>query len=381
MPRRVYTYADGLGLNLWNMLSTIGAFVFAAGVLLFTVDAIRTWRRAPKENENPWGAGTLEWLPNDNYATRSIPQVESREPLWARPTLPAEVVAGQHWLPGNPTGQRETIVTSPRNARPMHLMILPGDGWLPVLAGFGTAGFFLLLTAHLPVPAVACGLAAIVATVVWLWGSDRPATIAQAEVGRGLTLQVGAVGWRSHSLWAVVILVIVDATVFASYVFAHIHVSMLATVCPPPGAALPTPATAWGSVALCGVAGFFMTRLARGAVDPLTRRGRLRTSALVVAAALASALAFALLLGGHLQAGLAPSTHAWSATVGVMLGWQGFHMAVLGVMAIYLVARIACGHVTPRNRATLDNIALFWRYVMLQGIVIAALVQLLPGFM
>ena len=34
MPRRVYTYPAGSGLELYNLLSTIGAFVFATGILL-----------------------------------------------------------------------------------------------------------------------------------------------------------------------------------------------------------------------------------------------------------------------------------------------------------------------------------------------------------
>ena len=36
MPRRVYTYPGHLGWNALNMISTVFAFVFAAGVLLVT---------------------------------------------------------------------------------------------------------------------------------------------------------------------------------------------------------------------------------------------------------------------------------------------------------------------------------------------------------
>ncbi len=35
MPRRVYTYAPDLGWNLWNLLSTIGAFLIGASLLVF----------------------------------------------------------------------------------------------------------------------------------------------------------------------------------------------------------------------------------------------------------------------------------------------------------------------------------------------------------
>src|SRR4029078_11534978 len=40
MPRRVYTHPAGPGLELPNLLSTIGAFVVAASVLLFVVNAL-----------------------------------------------------------------------------------------------------------------------------------------------------------------------------------------------------------------------------------------------------------------------------------------------------------------------------------------------------
>src|SRR5688500_12698079 len=41
MPRRVHTYAGGMGLDGLNMASTVGAFMVAAGVALFLVDVAR----------------------------------------------------------------------------------------------------------------------------------------------------------------------------------------------------------------------------------------------------------------------------------------------------------------------------------------------------
>jgi heme/copper-type cytochrome/quinol oxidase subunit 1 len=50
MPRRVYTYAPEMGWGGLNLLSTVGAFVFAAGVLLFFVDVARTLRRPARRS-------------------------------------------------------------------------------------------------------------------------------------------------------------------------------------------------------------------------------------------------------------------------------------------------------------------------------------------
>ncbi|MCB1299562.1 MAG: cbb3-type cytochrome c oxidase subunit I, partial [Microthrixaceae bacterium] len=50
MPRRVYTYDAGLGWDIYNQLSTIGAFILALGVLLFIINffySLRTGDKAP----------------------------------------------------------------------------------------------------------------------------------------------------------------------------------------------------------------------------------------------------------------------------------------------------------------------------------------------
>ena len=371
MPRRVYTYADGLGWNLWNLLSTVGAFMFAAGVLLCFIDAWRTLRRPEQPHGNPWQAATLEWLPQQEYGVRSIPQIASRDPLWDRPGLPEEVEAGRYWLPGTVFGGREALVTSAVKAEPRHLLLLPTDGWLPFIAAAGTAGFFLLLTVSWVVPALLCGAVSVAAIIAWLWGSDRPRRDGHAQVGDRVRLPAGAVGRASHSWWAMVLLLAVEASIFASLAFAHIHVSMAADVCPPPGAALPAIGWALGSAVLLV--------LGSGSMVWATRRldarsqGGLRLAVLLAMAC--ATFAFGLDLAGHVQAGLLPRAQAWSATVAALLGWQGLHVGVLLLMGGYVLARSWSGRLSLRARATLDNTALLWHYVTVQGLAVAGLVQ------
>jgi len=191
LPRRVWTYSDTLGLDTLNMVSTIGAFILAVGIAIVLIDLILHLRVAGKVNSNPWRAGTLEWLSTDNFATRSIPLVTSREPLWDNPNLPTEVDSGQHYLPGTATGNRETIVTSAINARPEYLLRLPGPSWMPILAGAATAGFFFLLTVKLFVGAVTCGVITVGAMIKWMWEID-PATTRQHYDRQALTFSVGS---------------------------------------------------------------------------------------------------------------------------------------------------------------------------------------------
>jgi cytochrome c oxidase subunit I+III len=376
MPRRVYTYAGDLGWNGLNLLSSVGAFILALGVLLFFVDAARLVFKQKKEHGNPWNAPTLEWLPQGDYGVRSIPQISSGEPLWDRPSLPDEVVAGRHWLPGTHSGGRETLVTSWRDAVPQHLLVLPGDSWWPFVAAAGTAGFFLLLTVGWVVTAFVCGITAIVAIIFWLWQSDNPPHASRAEVADGVFLPVGARGRASHSWWAMIILVCVDATVFASLVFAHVHVSMAAEVCPPPGASLPQ-----GAWPLAAAVLLLAGSAAMLGAQAVLSRGRKTGVWLLVLLAVLCLLGAAGLDGwGHRLAGLRPAADAWSATVAALLAWQSFHVMVLALMGFYVCARSGAGKLRTNARASLDNTAVLWHYVTLQGLAGMSVIYLMPLF-
>ncbi|HSA88990.1 MAG TPA: cytochrome c oxidase subunit I, partial [Burkholderiales bacterium] len=119
MPRRVYTYADGLGWELLNLTSTIGGFLTAAGVAGFLLDIALQRRFSPAGPSNPWGAGTLEWaipspVPSYNFAAQ--PRVEGRDPLWQAPPR-AGYLAG-------PAAHREMLVTSAVRADPEQVVVL-----------------------------------------------------------------------------------------------------------------------------------------------------------------------------------------------------------------------------------------------------------------
>ena len=138
MPRRVYTYLPSGPLELMNLISTVGAFVLASGVLLFLVDVARNFRWAPAEGNagNVFGAGSLEWLPSGLYSTRSIPVVHQprircgTSPSWRRRSRRAATSC-----PTAPTGLRETIVTSPIEAEPQYVEIMPGPSPWPFAVG------------------------------------------------------------------------------------------------------------------------------------------------------------------------------------------------------------------------------------------------------
>jgi cytochrome c oxidase subunit I+III len=374
MPRRVYTYAPDLGWNGLNLLSTVGAFVFALGVLVFAWDAWRALRRPARPVGNPWNASTLEWLPSEDYGNRSIPRIDGIDPLWDRPDLVREVEEGRHYLPRTATGARETIATSPVAARPCYVLVLPGDSWLPLVAAAGTAAFFLLLTVKLYVLAWICGVAAVAAVLGWTWQSDRAAAHAEVDIGLTERLPVGAGGRASHAWWATVVMLVVDFSIFASFVFAYVHVTMRLAVCPPPGATLPAPQHAVMSGALL-VLGSLLVWQATRAV------GARRLPWLVLAALGCVLASCALDVWGLRAAGLDATASAWAAAVAALASYQGLHVATLLVLAPYLALRAWRGLLGARSRATLDAIALVWHATTVQGIAGLLAVRLVPLLM
>jgi len=374
MPRRVYTYAPDLGWTGWNLLSTVGAFAFAAGVLRFAAGLAAALRRPARDAGNPWQAPTLEWLPLAEHGVRSIPQIDSRDPLWRRPALAEEVEAGRHWLPGSVGGGRETLVTSPVGARIRHLALLPGDGWSPFVAALGTAGFFLALTVGWAGTAAACAALAAAAILRWLWDCDRPPAIEAAPIGAGRRAPTRVPAAHTPAWWAMVILLLVDATVFASLAFSHVHVSMRAEVCPPPGAALPDAHWPLAAAALLVASSLCLA----GARRALGRTRRVQ--ALLAVGAGCAVAAFASAWQGHGRAGLEPTADAWSATVAALLGAQGLHVVLVALMGAVLMLRAQAGLLDPRSRA-LPCCGLLWHYTSAQGVALAGLVHGLPRWL
>ena len=85
MPRRVYQYDAAQGLELFNMMSTMGTLVLMFGTLFLVINLFKSWKGGEPASSNPWGAATLEWTipsPPPDYNFAELPQVKSRYPLW-----------------------------------------------------------------------------------------------------------------------------------------------------------------------------------------------------------------------------------------------------------------------------------------------------------
>jgi cytochrome c oxidase subunit 1 len=84
MPRRVYTYSSGGLWEAYNMVSTIGSFLIALGMLVFAWNVIKTARTGRRAAHDPWQADTLEWhaiSPPPEWNFERIPPITSTRPL------------------------------------------------------------------------------------------------------------------------------------------------------------------------------------------------------------------------------------------------------------------------------------------------------------
>jgi cytochrome c oxidase subunit 1 len=84
MPRRIYEYPAHHGWTAYNLISTIGSFVLAAGVLVTVINVVRSLKMGAIAGPDPWKANTLEWFtssppPENNFDV--IPRVRSVEPM------------------------------------------------------------------------------------------------------------------------------------------------------------------------------------------------------------------------------------------------------------------------------------------------------------
>jgi cytochrome c oxidase subunit I+III len=378
MPRRVFTYPEGLGWDWLNLASTTGAFVFAAGFLVVVWDVLRPKGREPYAARNCWNAGTLEWLaeiPGEPWGVRSVPLIESRYPLWDQKDFMRDVDEGRFYLPDAEEGERETLVTSSIDAEPEQCLRVPGPSFLPMIAAVLTGGAFIFPTFHMYAEGLISAALAICAILAWLWtGTAIIPEKPEKDVGLGLRLPLYLSGSRSVGWWAMFITMLGDMTAFLSLVFGYFFYWTVHAEFPPE--ASPGPGLFWPLLGLALLLGSWLgTLFARD----WNRRGRARAmrAALVAAVALAG-LGGASLLAGPWVNGLDPTAHVYPAVVWILLIWATLHAGAGIIMQLYCLARGLAGRLTPAHDIDICNVTLFWHFVAATALVTVAVVALFP---
>jgi cytochrome c oxidase subunit 1 len=171
MPRRVYTYPAGLGLELPNLLSTIGAFVVALAVLVFVINGLVSLYRGRIAGPNPWGASTLEWAvssPPAPYNFAHVPVVESKTPLWdTGDELP--VISGLR------VDEKETLLTTVVAATPDLREPVPEPSVWPFISAVAV-GIMFVTSIFSPWAVLVGAVPIAIAMAAWFWPKDMKRT-------------------------------------------------------------------------------------------------------------------------------------------------------------------------------------------------------------
>lgn len=372
MPRRVYTYQADLGWGIYNLIETAGAFILGAGTLLFAVNFIWSLYRGEGAPGNPWGSDSLEWSissPPPVYSFHSPPLVQSRHPLWDQERLDAgneRSERARQALAGRPTTWRAALTTSVVEAEPQVIHYLPSPTYVAFITALGLLIASVGFLAKMYLLAGAGGLVALFALVVWLWPSSRELEILQdQEMIERSGLPIVTTGSRMIGWWGMISIIFVMAVILATLVFSYFYIGLRSAIWPQHGLPLPellVPGIALGCLVLSAVPMFWALR----EID------RDRPGFALVGLAL-SFLLGGVFLGVHfyalLDVGFTHQTNAYGSifyTLNVftlLLSFIGLCLSTGGQI------RTALGHFNSRNYMALQNISLFWYFVVVAGLV------------
>jgi cytochrome c oxidase subunit I+III len=256
MPRRVYTYSRDLGLDGYNLVATIGAFVLALGFVLFVVNVFCSMVYGTRAEKNPWGSDSLEWsfkaAPQVLYPR--IPVVYSRHPLWddrgrensaddsdkrvhstkSPHALDPERIV--EILDHRPTGWRATLLVDAITGAPQAIVRLATPSYMPLVtaAGIMLATVGTIVRSYLLVP---LGIVVTVAAIIaWLWPDRKELELMRTStLPQETGLPILTTGSKSLGWLGMIFLLAVLAWSLSTLVYSYFYLRLYSPEWPQDG--------------------------------------------------------------------------------------------------------------------------------------------------
>jgi cytochrome c oxidase subunit I+III len=358
MPRRIYTYPAGLGWDTYNLVETVGAFIFGASVVLFAVNVWWSRTRGRAAGANPWDAPTLEWSvpsPPPSYNFAVLPTIASRHPLWEDRLNEG---TGRSRLTRGPVlaSGRETFATTPLDAEPAAVMRMPEDSFAPfalaIAVGVVAYGLLFSVLWLAALGAIAVGACAI----AWLWPGAATSFAGHVDTEFG-ALPVGASGRHSVGWWGMAGVIATEGAFFAYLLFSYFYLASQSVNPWPsevPGFWLPLVNTL---VLLASSAAVIVAERGIRA----GHQGRLRAG--VVAAIVLGLVFLALQVVEYSREHASPTHDAYGSLFFTITGFHGAHVAVGLVMLVVVAVRALRGHFAAGRHEAVTNAAMYWHFV------------------
>src|SRR5690606_6201772 len=179
-----------------------------------------------------------------------------------------------------------------------------------------------------------------------------------------------APGWLG-----LVFTLIADGTFFVSLLFGYVYLYLIAPGAPPsPELQVEPDLLATGAAILALIVGAATARLARRA----NARGRGGAGTWSWACTAAGVIASLLVTVAAVVQLPSPQSHAHNAIAAFCIGWLLVHTSVAVVLAAFAAARVRAGFVSARRSLDLRLMSLWWDFTAVTGLVLMAMLFLLP---
>lgn len=178
-PRRMYIWTEAragegfFNFGFWNLVSSIGSFVLAVGVLFFIINVIKTSRNPERAPLDPWDARTLEWLttsPPKVHNFDRVPVVHHLDEFFHRKYEEDEA---NHSMKSIAIG--EDLIRAEEDAADADIH-LPGPSYWPLLLAIGVAVLGLGVVYGTPIMVVGA-LVVLFASFGWVLEPSVPEAI------------------------------------------------------------------------------------------------------------------------------------------------------------------------------------------------------------